>query len=99
MVEMRIAVRAKPGSSRTRVGGAYGPDRQLIVAVTAQAVDGKANDAVIRAVAEALDVPRRTIDVAIGHTARSKVLTVTVSSSDAARLDDAVERLRSEQTR
>ncbi|MEI6362746.1 MAG: DUF167 domain-containing protein [Actinomycetes bacterium] len=94
MAELRIAVRAKPGSSRTRVGGSYGPDQQLIVAVTAPAVDGKANDAVIRAVADALDVPRRAIDVASGHTSRSKLLVVTVDSEEKTRVEETLNRLR-----
>jgi uncharacterized protein YggU (UPF0235/DUF167 family) len=80
--DLRIGVRAKPGSSRTKVGGSYGPDAQLIVSVTAPAVDGKANDAVVRAVADALGVPRRTITVISGHTARSKVLGIVVSDAE-----------------
>jgi len=92
MAELRLTVRAKPGSSRARVGGAY-RDGQLIVAVNEQAVDGKANEAVIRAVADALDVPRRCVEVSSGHTARTKVLTVTVADADVARVHLGLERL------
>ena len=95
MAQVRIAVRAKPGSSRTKVGGAYGPEPQLIVAVTAPAVDGKANQAVIKAVAEALEVSRRSIQVASGHTARSKVLAVDVADEDLLSFQATLDRLLS----
>ena len=93
---IRITVRAKPGASRTRVGGSYGPDGVLVVAVTARAVDGKANDAVMRAVAIALDC--RTADVAIasGHTARTKVLELNVSAADEPRVRDRLAALLAE---
>ena len=62
---MRIKVRVKPGASRTKVGGRYGED-SLVVAVTAKAVDGAATEAVLRAVAEALGVPRGFLCVVFG---------------------------------
>jgi uncharacterized protein YggU (UPF0235/DUF167 family) len=94
MVTLRIAVRARPGSSRTKVGGAYGPDEQLIVAVNAAAVDGKANDAIVRAVADALDLPRRSITIAAGHTSRSKILDIDVDDVQAPAVEAAIRQLR-----
>ncbi len=82
MSEIRVTVRVRPGSSRTRVGGAYGDDRQLVVAVGAQPVDGAANAAVIRALAEALGLRPRAVSVVSGHTARTKVLQVSVDDAD-----------------
>lgn len=91
MTDVRIAVRVKPGSSRTRVGGTYG-ERELVVAVNAPAVDGAANEAVLRAVAVAFDLRPRQVTVASGHTARSKVLRIDVDEAGRAallaRLDD-----------
>jgi uncharacterized protein YggU (UPF0235/DUF167 family) len=72
---VRIKVRVKPGASRTKVGGRYGED-SLVVAVTAKAVDGAATEAVLRAVADALDVPRRTVSLVLGATSRDKVLEI-----------------------
>lgn len=74
-----VAVRAKPGSSRERVGGRHdgrlGP--ALIVAVTARAVDGRANEAVVRAVAVALGVRERDVTLRSGTAGRDKLLEVT----------------------
>ena len=75
---MRVAIRVKPGASRARVGGAYGAgeDARLIVAVTAKAVDGKATEAALAAVAEALGVRRRSVRLVTGVTSRDKVVEV-----------------------
>ena len=70
---MRLTIRVKPGASRTKVGGRYGDDA-LIVAVTAPAVDGRANDAVVTAVAEAFGLRRGDVTIVSGHAARTKVL-------------------------
>lgn len=70
----RIMLRVKPGSSRTRVGGAYGPVGALVVAVTAPAVDGRATEAALRAVAEAFGLRRRAVALVSGATSRDKVV-------------------------
>lgn len=74
----------KPGSSRTKVGGRHG-ERSLIVAVTAKAVDGAATRAALRAVAEALGMPRRTVVLITGATSRDKVLGVSSEDPDTVR--------------
>lgn len=63
------------------MGGRYGD--ALVVAVTARAVDGKATEATVRAVAEALGVLRRDVRVVTGATSRTKVLEVTGADRDA----------------
>ncbi|CAM5782402.1 DUF167 domain-containing protein [Cellulomonas persica] len=69
---MRIAIRVKPGASRTRVGGAHGD--ALVVAVSARAVDGAATEAALAAVADAFGVRRRHVDLVAGATSRDKVV-------------------------
>lgn len=75
---MRIRVRVKPGSSRNRVGGRYPGQHgdELIVSVTARAVDGQANAAVVERLAAALGCPRREIEIVSGATGRSKVVEI-----------------------
>jgi uncharacterized protein YggU (UPF0235/DUF167 family) len=92
-VEVTIAVRVKPGSSRVRVGGryegAYGP--ALVVAVAAPAVDGRATEAARRALAEALRVRAGQVDLRTGAASRDKLFTIIDPPAD---LDDRVRALR-----
>ncbi|HET9656351.1 MAG TPA: DUF167 domain-containing protein [Kineosporiaceae bacterium] len=71
---MRFEVRVRPGASRTKVGGRY--REALVVAVTARAVDGKATEAALCAVAEALGISRRNLRLVSGATSRTKVVEV-----------------------
>jgi uncharacterized protein len=73
--QLRFEVRVRPGASRTRVGGRHG--EALVVAVTARAVDGKATEAALRAVAEALGVRRRDVRLVTGATSRTKVVEIS----------------------
>jgi uncharacterized protein (TIGR00251 family) len=75
---MRVAVRVKPGASRTAVGGSL--DGALVVRVTARAVEGQANVALIRALAAAFGVPRRDVALVSGATSRSKVVDIAGAS-------------------
>jgi len=76
-----------PRASRTAVGSSVG-DR-LRVAVSAPPVDGAANAAVIEALAEAFDVPRRAVEIVRGQTGRRKTVRLTGGSAQ------LLERLRS----
>lgn len=71
---MRVAIRVKPGSVRTAVGGRFG--EALVVAVSPRAVDGKATEAALRAVAQAFDVSRRDVSLVAGATSRDKVVEI-----------------------
>jgi uncharacterized protein len=71
---VRVAIRVKPGSSRTSVGGRHG--QALVVTVTARAVDGKATEAALRAVAGAFDVKRRDVTLVSGAASRDKVIDI-----------------------
>ncbi len=82
MGAVRIAIRVRPGASRTRVGGAHG-DR-LVVAVTARAVDGAATAAALAALADALGVRPRHVTLVAGATSRDKVVEVSDEVVDAA---------------
>jgi len=86
---VRVAIRVRPGASRTRVGGRYG--ERLVVAVTARAVDGAATQAALTAVADALGVRPRHVTLVTGATSRDKVVDVddaVVDDGLRVRLDD-----------
>lgn len=81
---MRIAVRVHPGADRTRVGGRYGDSHPpvLVVRVSAPAVDGRANDAVVAAVADAFSVPKSGVRIVSGRTSRMKILDIDGVGAD-----------------
>ncbi|MGB4890186.1 MAG: DUF167 domain-containing protein [Propionicimonas sp.] len=72
---IRVTVRVKPGASRTRVGGRYGEDA-LVIAVTAPAVEGRATEAALHALAKALGCPTRRVTLVTGAASRTKVVDV-----------------------
>lgn len=55
------------------------------MAVSAKAIDGAATEAALRAVAEALGMPRRAVVLITGTTSRDKVLGVSSENPDALR--------------
>jgi uncharacterized protein len=75
---VRLVIRVQPNAKQTRVGGRYGDDDPpvLKVRVTAPAVDGKANAAVVAAVADALALPRVAVRLVAGVASRTKTLAV-----------------------
>lgn len=79
MGRARIAVRVRPGARRVAVGGRWdGPGGPaLVVAVAAPAVDGRANAAVVAAIAAAAGVRPRHVTIVSGERSRDKVVEVT----------------------
>lgn len=73
---MRLTVRVYPGARRTRVGGRYGGEEPpvLVVRVTAPAVSGRANRAVVDALASAFEVRKSSVQIVAGTSARTKVV-------------------------
>jgi uncharacterized protein (TIGR00251 family) len=69
-----FGVRVQPGASREGVVGAYGD--AVKIALMAPAVDGRANEALVRYLAGVLGVPRLSVEIASGLLSRSKVVRV-----------------------
>jgi uncharacterized protein (TIGR00251 family) len=69
-----FAVRVVPRASRSHVAGAH--DGALRVRVAAPPVDGAANEELVRTLAEALDVPRRFVEITGGHSSKLKQVRV-----------------------
>jgi hypothetical protein len=77
--DMRIAIRVRPGSARPGVGGQY--DGALIVRVSARAVDGKATEAALAAVAVSFGVHRGAVRLVAGASSRTKIVDVDAGDS------------------
>ena len=72
---MRVAVRLSPRGRADRLDGiVHSADRGAIlkVAVTAPPVDGRANDALLKLLAEEWGLPRRDLTLVGGGKSRSK---------------------------
>ena len=88
---MRIAIWVRPGSAHPGVGGEHAG--ALIVRVGARAVDGKATQAALAAVADAFGVRRSAVRLVSGASSRTKVVDVdAVSPRVLAALLAAVQR-------
>jgi uncharacterized protein len=84
-----FSVKVHPRAKKDAITGEIGD--ALKVALNAPPVDGKANDACVRFVAEILRVPRSSVTIAAGETNRNKL--IRVAGMSAAQVE---ERLRAE---
>ena len=79
--DVRFAVRLAPRSSSNRVEGVL--DGVLKVRVTAPAVEGAANAALVHLLADELGVARRDVRIVAGATGRQKLVVVDGADRDA----------------
>ncbi len=72
---LRVRVRVQPGASRTKVGGRYGEADPpvLVVKVMARPIDGRANDAVLEALADSFGLRPSAVSLRSGGSSRLKV--------------------------
>ncbi len=75
-------MRVQPRAAHTGLAGRHGD--ALKIRLTAPPVDGAANGALVRFLAERLDVPRSAVRIETGMTGRSKVVAVEGVSLEAA---------------
>jgi uncharacterized protein len=87
-VATRLQLRVSPGAARSAVVGRHGTAWKVRVAAPPE--DGKANAAVVRLLAAALEVDARDVEIVSGHASRDK--TVTLQGIDQ---DETDRRLRS----
>ena len=78
-----IKVRAQPGAKLNAILGIR--NGALRVAVTAAPERGKANDAIVEVLADALNCRRSTITLLSGLTSRDKTFLITGMTPDAVR--------------
>lgn len=74
---MFIKVHIQPGAKKNEIVGRHGD--AVKIRLKAPPVDGRANDALIKFLAEKLDIPRSAISIKSGHTSRQKLLEVNAS--------------------
>ena len=90
-----LEIRVRPNTLRNRVGGSVGQPPRLVVAVQAPAVDGKANQAVIKELAKAFGLRVRDFTIVYGELGRDKRLLV---EGDEKTLQGKLEELMGEPT-
>ena len=89
-----LEIRVRPNSARNKVGGSVGEPPRLVVAVQAPAVDGKANAAVIKQLADAFNLRARNFTIVFGELGRDKRLLVDcVTSEQEKTLQEKLEEL------
>ena len=79
-----LRLRVAPGAKQSGWKGAL-PDGRMKVAIAAPPVDGRANEALVRFVAEALGLKPNAVRVAHGAGGRDKVVEVDLESDELAR--------------
>ncbi|MCB4359760.1 DUF167 domain-containing protein [Quatrionicoccus australiensis] len=77
-----LTLHIQPGAKKTEFAGLHGD--ALKIRLAAPPVDGKANEALVRFLADVLDLPKSAVVLKSGQTSRRKVL--EVSGSDSARI-------------
>jgi len=70
----RLKLRVSPGARRPGIAGRHGDAWKLRVSEPPE--DGRANEAVLRLLAETLDVPRASVVLVSGHASRDKIVTL-----------------------
>ena len=84
-----VSVRVIPRAGRDAVAGVR--EGALLVRLAAAPVDGAANEALVRILAEALGVPRKAVDLVSGERSRRKRVRIAgLSAADATRRLSAI---------
>ena len=76
----RLILRVSPGAARSAVVGRHGAGWK--VRVTAAPEDGKANDAVVRLLADTLALPTRDVQIVSGRSSRDKTVALAGMRSE-----------------
>lgn len=84
---VRLAVQIQPNAKKTEVVGVL--DEALKIKLAAQPIEGKANEALVKWLAGALEVPRSAVTLTHGQTNKKKLLVVQgVTLEQVTRLED-----------
>jgi uncharacterized protein len=83
MPSTRLRLRVVPGSTRPGIVGRHGEAWKVRVAEAPER--GRANEAVLGLLAEALSLPRRDVSLVAGHASRDKIVEVDGIGEDETR--------------
>jgi len=72
-----LTLHIQPGAKRSEVAGLHG--EALKIRLAAPPIDGRANEALLRFVADSFDVPLRQVELLRGAQSRHKMVKVTGS--------------------
>ena len=75
-----LSVKLQPRASANQIGQALG--NELRIKVTAPPVDAAANEALLSLLAEALDCPKRSVELMRGQTSRHKLIKIQGISAE-----------------
>jgi uncharacterized protein len=81
---VRISVQITPNAKKSEVTGVL--DDALKIRLQAQPIEGKANEALVRFLADMLSVPKGAVAITHGHTNKRKVIEVTAPTVTAERV-------------
>ena len=82
-----LAIRVTPRAKKNEIAGVLS-DGTIKIRLTAPPVDGKANDALIKFLANVLEVPRSNIQIIAGEKGRDKLVSIT--DADARIIQDRI---------
>lgn len=85
---IRISVQIMPNAKQSEVIGML--DDALKIKLHAQPIEGKANDALVRFLADSLEVPKSTVTITHGHTNKRKVIEVATAGLTIERVREAL---------
>jgi len=71
---IRLSVQVMPNAKKSEVAGLF--NEVLKIRLQAQPIEGKANEALIRYLADMLDVPKSAITITHGQSAKRKTLRI-----------------------
>ena len=74
---LTLTLHVQPGAKRTDVAGLHG--EALKIRLAAPPVEGRANEALLKFIAESFDVPLRQVELKQGGQSRHKVVAITGS--------------------
>lgn len=69
-----LTLHIQPGAKKTEFAGLHGD--ALKIRLAAPPVDGKANEALVKFIAETLGIARSVVSIKSGHTSRRKVVEI-----------------------